>query len=143
MSSEHLIMMGRPKKKIDGEKVKMLASFGCSYVEIGKYFECDESTIRSRFKSKVEAGKAEMKFSLRRSMWTSAHEHRSVAMQIFLAKNILNMSDKTAIDMSGNLETVLKECGFEDNPVVKANSEQAEAMENLGISPDSTATGIS
>jgi hypothetical protein len=76
-------------------------------------------------------------------MWTSAHENGSVAMQIFLAKNILNMSDKTAIDMSGNLETVLKECGFEDNPLVKANNKQKEAMESLGVQPNSTATGIS
>jgi len=45
--------------------------------------------------------------------------------------------------MTGNLETVLKECGFEENPVDTTNSEQAEAMEALGIQPDSTATGIS
>ena len=53
------------------------------------------------------------------------------------------MSDKTAIDMTGNLETVLKECGFEENPVDKTNSEQAEALESFGVQPDSTATGIS
>ena len=133
--------MGRPKKKIDPERVKMLASFGCTYTEIAKYFECDESTIRKRFKAKVEAGKEEMKFGLRRAMWTSAMENNSIAMQIFMAKNFLGMSDKTAIDMSGNLETVLKECGFEEND--KANSEQAEALESFGIRPDSTATGVS
>ena len=135
--------MGRPKKNIDPERVKMLASFGCSFIEIAKYFECDESTIRKNFKDKVEAGKEEMKFGLRRAMWTSAMENNSIAMQIFMAKNYLGMSDKTAIDMSGNLETVLKECGFEENPLDKANSEQAEALEALGLQPDSTATGIS
>ena len=135
--------MSKRIDKIDPEQVKMLASFGCSYVEIGKYFECDESTIRKRFKAKVESGKEEMKFSLRRAMWTSAMENNSIAMQIFMAKNFLNMSDKTAIDMSGNLETVLKECGFEENPVDNKNSEQTEALEALGIQPDSTATGIS
>jgi|TARA_R100000234_G_scaffold96139_3_gene64417 hypothetical protein len=135
--------MSRKKVNVSADKVKMLASFGCSTVEIAKYFECDASTIRKRFKDVIAAGKEEMKFSLRRSMWTSAHENGSVAMQIFLAKNILNMSDKTAIDMSGNLETVLKECGFEDNPLVKANNKQKEAMESLGVQPNSTATGIS
>lgn len=136
-------MMGRPPKKIDPEQVKMLASFGCSYVEIGKYYEVDESTIRRRFKAKVEAGKEEMKFGLRRAMWTSAMENNSIAMQIFMAKNYLGMSDKTSVDMTGNLETVLKECGFEENPVDQANSEQAEALESFGVQPDSTATGIS
>ena len=135
--------MSKRIDKIDPERVKMLASFGCSYVEIGKYFECDESTIRKRFKAKVESGKEEMKFSLRRAMWTSAMENNSIAMQIFMAKNYLGMSDKTAIDMTGNLETVLKECGFEENPVDTANNEQAEALEALGIQPDSTATAIS
>jgi hypothetical protein len=70
-------------------------------------------------------------------------ENNSIAMQIFMAKNYLGMSDKTAIDMTGNLETVLKECGFEENPVDTKNSEQAEALEALGIPPDSTATAIS
>ena len=135
--------MGRPKKKIDPERVKMLASFGCTYTEIAKYFECDESTIRKRFKAKVEAGKEEMKFALRRAMWVSAMENNSIAMQIFMAKNFLSMSDKTAIDMSGNLETVLKECGFEENQLDKTDTEQAEALEALGIRPDSTATGVS
>jgi hypothetical protein len=135
--------MSKKNDAIDPDQVKMLASFGCTYTEIGKYFECDESTIRKRFKAKVESGKEEMKFSLRRAMWTSAMENNSIAMQIFMAKNYLGMSDKTAIDMTGNLETVLKECGFEENPVDKTNSEQAEALEALGIQPDSTATGIS
>lgn len=135
--------MSKKNDAIDPDQVKMLASFGCTYVEIGKYFECDESTIRKRFKAKVEAGKEEMKFGLRRAMWTSAMENNSIAMQIFMAKNYLGMSDKTAIDMTGNLETVLKECGFEENPVDKTNSEQAEALESFGVQPDSTATGIS
>jgi hypothetical protein len=148
MSSINLLVMRKKKpgpkpKRISAEKVRMLASFGCSYVEIGKYFEVSERTIRNRFKDKVEAGKEEMKFSLRRAMFTSAMEHNSVAMQIFMAKNYLGMSDKTAIDMTGNLETVLKECGFEENPVDNKNSEQAEALESFGIPSDATATGIS
>ena len=135
--------MSKKNDAIDPEQIKMLASFGCSYVEIGKYFECDESTIRKRFKAQVESGKEEMKFALRRAMWTSAMENNSIAMQIFMAKNFLGMSDKTAIDMTGNLETVLKECGFEDNPVDTANNEQKEALEALGVQPDSGATAIS
>ena len=135
--------MDKKTKKIDPEKVKMLASFGCNYIEIGKYFEVYEGTIRKHFKAKVDAGKEEMKFKLRRSMWVSAMENNSIAMQIFMAKNYLGMTDKTAVDMTGNLETVLKECGFEDNPIDKVNTEQAKAMEDFGIPTDSTAVGRS
>lgn len=135
--------MNKKTKTIDPEKVKMLASFGCNYIEIGKYFEVAEGTIRKHFKAKVEAGKEELKFKLRRQMMVSALENNSIAMQIFMAKNFLNMTDKTAVDMTGNLETVLKECGFEDNPIDKVNTEQAKAMEDFGIPTDSTAVGRS
>ena len=131
------------KSKVDKDKVRMLASFGCNYVEIGKYFECGESNIRKNFKAEYEAGREEMKFKLRRAMWVSAIENNAIAMQIFMAKNYLGMSDKTAVDMTGNLQTVLQQCGFEDNPIDKANTEQAKALESFGVSPDSTTTASS
>ena len=140
MSSNRLILM---KSKVDADKVRMLASFGCDCNEIGKYFEVSESHIRKNFKSQYEAGREEMKFKLRRAMWVSATENNAIAMQIFLAKNILNMSDRTAVDMTGNLQTVLQQCGFEDNPIDKANTEQAKALESFGVSPDSTTTASS
>ena len=130
-------------KDIDPEKVRMLASFGCNYTDIGKYFECDESTIRKNFKSHYLAGQSEMKLKLRTQMWKSA-QNGSIPMQIWLSKNYLGMHEKTAIDMSGNLETVLRECGFQENPQNdKENNEQTQAMEDFGIQPDSTAVGRS
>ena len=90
----------KKKSKVDPDKVKMLASFGCKYAEIGKYFEVGESYIRNNFKEKYEAGREEMKFKLRRAMWVSAIENNAIAMQIFLSKNYLGMSDKTAVDMT-------------------------------------------
>jgi len=112
-------------------------------MDIGKYFEVSEAYIRREFKDQYEAGREDMKFKLRRAMWTSAMENNSIAMQIFMAKNYLGMSDKTAVDMTTNLQSVLQECGFEENPVDKTNSEQAQALEDLGIRPDSTAVGSS
>ena len=49
---------------IDPEKVEMLASFGCSTIEIAKFFQCDESTIRKKYKSELESGKEQMKRSI-------------------------------------------------------------------------------
>ncbi len=121
----------------------MLASFGCTYADLGKYFGCDESTIRKNFRSDYNAGRSEMKLKLRTTMWKSA-QNGSIAMQIWLSKNFLGMHERTAIDMSGNLETILRECGFEDNkPVDKKNNEQAKALEDLGVQPNSTAVARS
>jgi len=129
------------KKNVDPDKVRMLASFGCKYIDIGKYFEVGEAYIRKDFKEQYESGREDMKFKLRRAMWTSAMENNSIAMQIFMAKNYLGMSDKTAVDMTTNLQSVLQECGFEENPLDKENNKQEKAMEDFGLQSDSTAVG--
>lgn len=139
MSSKRLVLM--KKKNVDPDKVRMLASFGCKYIDIGKYFEVGEAYIRKDFKEQYESGREDMKFKLRRAMWTSAMENNSIAMQIFMAKNYLGMSDKTAVDMTTNLQSVLQECGFEENPLDKENNKQEKAMEDFGLQPDSTAVG--
>ena len=118
----------KKKSKVDADQVRMLASFGCDCTEIGKYFEVSESHIRKNFKSQYEAGREEMKFKLRRARWVSAIENNAIAMQIFLSKNYLGMSDKTAVDMTGNLQTVLHQWGCEENPIDNANREQAKAL---------------
>ena len=132
--------MGK-KIDIDGKKVRMLASFGCTYMDIGKYYQCNESVIRKRFKAEFEAGQEELKLSLRKNLIKMSLEEQNTAASIFLAKNYLGMSDKTAIDLTGNIESVLKECGFEDNPIDQANTEPREALEALGVSPNTTPTG--
>lgn len=134
--------MGK-KIDIDAKKVRILASFGCTYMDIGKYYQCNESVIRKRFKAEFEAGQEELKLSLRKNLIKMSLEEQNTAASIFLAKNYLGMSDKTAIDLTGNIESVLKECGFEDNPIDKANTEPREALEALGVSPDSTPAGRS
>ena len=134
--------MGK-KIDIDGKKVRMLASFGCTYNDIGKYYQCNESVIRKRFKAEYEAGQSELQLSLRKNLIKMCLEDQNTAASIFLAKNFLGMSDKTAIDLTGNIESVLKECGFEDNPIDQANTEPREALEALGVSPDSTPAGRS
>jgi AraC-like DNA-binding protein len=132
--------MGK-KIDIDSKKVRMLASFGCTYMDIGRYYQCSESVIRKRFKAEFESGQEELKLSLRKNLLKLALEQENTAASIFLAKNFLGMSDKTAVDLTGNIESVLKECGFEDNPIDKENTEPREALEALGVSPNTTPTG--
>lgn len=125
------------KNDIPPEKVQMLASFGCSYIEIGKYFGCSEGLIRRRFRTEYERGREEMKLSLRQMQWKACQAQNS-ALLIFLGKNYLNQTDKSIVDMTGNLETVLKEVGFQGNPMDdNADSQQKETVEAGGIPADS------
>ena len=130
--------MAKPKL-IDPKKVRMLASFGCTHIEIGKYFQVDESTIRKRYTKEYEAGKSEMLLNLRKAQWKNALEMGSNALLIFLGKNYLGQTDKNQLDLVGNLENVLKEAGFEG----KADSEPEKALEDLGVQPNTTTVGHS
>ena len=57
-------------------------------------------------------------------------------MLIWLGKQYLGQTDRKEIDLIGNLESVLKECGFEDSPidaeysVEEEDTEQAKAVES-------------
>jgi hypothetical protein len=123
---------GRPKLDIDAEKVEMLASFGCSTVEIAKLHNCDEQTIRTRFKPELERGRESMKIKLRQLQWKTA-EQGSNAMLIFLGKQYLGQSDRNELELVGNLEGLLKECGYEDSPIEKKSIKQTEALESPRI----------
>ena len=115
----------------------MLASFGCTYIEIGKYFGCSEKVIRTRFRKEFEQGQEEMKLTLRQLQWKHA-QGGNTALLIFLGKNYLNQTDKSQVDHTNNLELVLKEVGFQGNPMDdQTDSQQREIVEAGGIPTDS------
>lgn len=121
--------MGRPKLDIDADKVEMLASFGCSTIEIARLHNCDESTIRLRFKNELERGRENMKIKLRQLQWKQA-ENGNTSLLIFLGKQYLGQSDRNELELVGNLENLLKECGYEDSPIEKQNTKQDKAVES-------------
>tara|TARA_R100001463_G_scaffold127083_1_gene185018 strand:+ start:410 stop:790 length:381 start_codon:yes stop_codon:yes gene_type:complete len=124
--------MARPKLDIDPEKVEMLAEFGCSTVEIARLHNCDEATIRNRFRGELQRGREQMKVNLRRLQWKNA-ESGSNAMLIFLGKNYLGQNDSNQLELVGNLENLLKECGYEESPIEKKNTQQTETLEDTRI----------
>ena len=129
-------MANKIRHDIPPEKVKMLASFGCSYIEIGKYFGCSEGVIRRRYRTEYEQGREEMKLTLRQLQWKHA-QNGNTALLIFLGKNFLQQTDKNQVDMTGNLETVLKEVGFQGNPMDdQADSQQREIVDAGGVQTD-------
>jgi hypothetical protein len=123
---------GRPKLDIDSDKVEMLASFGCSTVEIAKLHNCDEHTIRKRFRSELERGRESMKIKLRQLQWKQA-ENGNTSLLIFLGKQYLGQSDRNELELVGNLEGILKECGYEDSPIAKKSIKQSEALEDTRV----------
>ena len=124
--------MGRPKLDIDADKVEMLASFGCSTIEIARLHNCDESTIRLRFKNELERGRENMKIKLRQLQWKQA-ENGNTSLLIFLGKQYLGQSDRNELELVGNLENLLKECGYEDSPIEKQNTKQDKTVESPRI----------
>jgi AraC-like DNA-binding protein len=113
---------GYKAKNIDPDKVQMLATFGCSITEIARFFAVDESTIRNKFRDEIQVGKEQMKIKLRQLQWKHA-ENGNTALLIFLGKQYLGQSEKNEVEMFGNMEAVLRECGFEDSPIEKAYEE--------------------
>lgn len=123
---------GRPKIEMNSEQVESLAEFGCTTLEIAKFFKCDESTVRKRYKAEMSAGREKMKIKLRQIQFKLAESN--AAMSIFLGKNYLGQTDRQSIDLTGNLETVLKECGYEDSNIgAEANPQQEEILERNTI----------
>jgi|TARA_Y100000015_G_scaffold38772_1_gene41996 AraC-like DNA-binding protein len=123
---------GRPRIKMDAEQVEHLAEFGCTTLEIAKFFKCDESTVRKNYKEELLAGREKMKIKLRQIQFKLAETN--AAMSIFLGKNYLAQTDRQSIDLTGNLETVLKECGYEDSNIGETNPQQEEILEHNTIS---------
>ena len=123
---------GRPKLDIDPDKVEMLASFGCSTVEIAKLHNCDEHTIRKRFRSELERGRESMKIKLRQLQWKQA-ENGNTSLLIFLGKQYLGQSDRNELELVGNLEGILKECGYEDSPIAKTRLPPRAALADTRV----------
>ena len=123
------------KSRVNREKVEMLSSFGCTIMEIAKFFIVDESVIRKDYVEEVRRGKEQMKLRLRQLQWKFA-EQGNTSLLIFLGKNYLNQTDKQQLDMTGNLEAVLKECGFEERDIGKKDTESPEVLGSDRIQAD-------
>jgi hypothetical protein len=85
--------VGRDKKVVPPDMVQELAALGCRDTEIANFFGIAESSLRYNFSAELTKGREELKITLRRAMLKNATINMHAAVQIFLAKNILGMSD--------------------------------------------------
>jgi hypothetical protein len=76
------------------EEVEKLAAIGCTDTEIAAFFSIKQDTLRRNFAEQIAKGREYQKTRLRRAMFKNACDNMNAAVQIFLAKNILLMSDQ-------------------------------------------------
>jgi hypothetical protein len=85
--------VGRDKKIVPPDEVYKLAALGCKNTEIADWFGVTEDAISRNFAAELIKARAAVKISLRRAMLNNACQNNNAALQIFLAKNFLGMSD--------------------------------------------------
>ena len=94
-------LVGRDKKPVVPEDVYKLSALGCTRRDIANYFGVLEDNISRHFAAELVKGREDMKISLRRAMLNNACQNNNAALQIFLAKNMLGMSD-SPVDSAEN-----------------------------------------
>lgn len=88
--------MARPKKTIDENLVRKLATILCTMEEIAAICECSVDTLERRFADVIKKAKEVGKSSLRRLQWESAQKG-NITMQIWLGKQHLEQRDRTDV----------------------------------------------
>jgi hypothetical protein len=116
------LVIGRNKVVVPPEEVEDLASLGCTDRDIANWFGVDENTLRYSFSDYLLKGRENLKISLRRAMLKNACVNLNAAVQIFLAKNMLGMSD------NGMVNDGSKVLPFTDEDE-KPSAEQLEDMQ--------------
>lgn len=86
--------MARPRKKVDPELIKSLASINCTMPEIASITGVSIDTLERRFAAIIKEGRDHGKMSLRREMWKAVKERGNVTMMIWLSKQLLGYTDK-------------------------------------------------
>ena len=120
----HGLIVGRNQVVVPPEEVEDLASLGCTNTDIANWFGIDDSTLTYNFKQELIKGRENLKISLRRAMLKNACVNLNAAVQIFLAKNMLGMSD------NGMNTDTAKVLPFSDDEDDKPSEEQLDDMRN-------------
>ena len=116
------LIVGRNQVVVPPEEVEDLAALGCTNTDISNWFGIDDSTLTYNFKQELIKGRENLKISLRRAMLKNACVNLNAAVQIFLAKNMLGMSDN---GMTTDNSKVLP---FTDDEDEKPTDEQLDDM---------------
>ena len=83
---------GQSRRVVNPDDVYKLAAIGCSDKEIATWFDIEYDTLKRNFALILTKGREDAKQALRHAMLKNALSGNA-ALQIFLAKNWLSMSD--------------------------------------------------
>lgn len=83
---------GRGRRIVNPDDVYKLAAMGCTDKEIATWFDVAYDTLKYNFTDIIAKGREDAKQALRQAMLKNAL-NGNAALQIFLAKNWLGMSD--------------------------------------------------
>lgn len=81
---------------IPPEQVYDLATLGLNNKEIGRFYNVSDATIARNFAAELQKGREMTKIKLRRAMMKNACDNMNAAVQIFLAKAVLGMSETSS-----------------------------------------------
>ena len=90
--------VGRDKTIVPPDEVQKLAALGCKNIDIAKFYGVTIDSINRNFASELTKGREMLKQTLRQAMLHNACVNMNAATQIFLAKNMLGMSDNGEVD---------------------------------------------
>lgn len=85
--------MARPRKKVDEELLKKLASIHCTMKEMSSIVGVSVDTLEIRYSDLIKKARENGKMSLRRWQFELAAKH-NLGMLIWLGKQLLNQSEK-------------------------------------------------
>jgi hypothetical protein len=122
------LVVGRNKTVVPPEEVEDLAALGCTDRDIANWFGVDENTLRYSFSDNLIKGRENLKISLRRAMLKNACVNNNAAVQIFLAKNMLGMSDN---GMTTDNSKVLPFTDDDDKPTEEQLADMQEEYKEL------------
>jgi len=97
---------GRRPVDIDPEKVKTMASYGCTNEEIAAVLGCSADTLERRCKKQLHEGRNARNGMLRVRQFKLAE--KSAAMAIFLGKNYLGQRDIVKYETMTDAELIAR-----------------------------------
>lgn len=102
---------GRPEVEFDLVELEDLSRSHCSFIELAKFYNCSETTVKDRykndldFKGAVDRGRFEAIKGLRRKQLEMAMDGNT-QLAIWLGKQMLGQTDKAEIDQLSRVEPI-------------------------------------
>ena len=103
----------RPLAEVDEGQVFKLAQFGCTYDEIGSFFDVNGDTIRRRFAPTVAKGRDYLKRVIRKKQVELAMRGDRT-MLIWLGKQLLDQKEPALLQQTNITQVIPPEAKMEE-----------------------------